>query len=210
MSLIDKFRKNFITVSQNAGFTVEEKDNIILAKKADTLIKLELLYENFGSNRVSFSRVTVILGDYGKSDYESILKNKNLDDKNKVEKKIFTLYPLSGNATFDDKLSDQLIRLKGLKTEIFKNNDFIAFVQFGTHDLILKDPITVQMLMGKISLSQLIDKIKSLDLPSGWIIQKPKGLGDPKKANIWKIIGILVPVIYLLYFIIRMIIKYIK
>jgi hypothetical protein len=205
MSLIHKYKETFRSETKNDGYSLEEDENTLIAKKDAVYLKLEIVREAFGNSHVAFSKLTIIVGNWKNALVEKIAENKQLNELNKSDIGLFNFYPNSTGVTLDELAVKQLEQFKGLTTEICKSKDYIYFAQKGTHDLIKKDPISVQFLMGKKKLAELVETIRSINMSSGWLIQKPKGLGKDSNVKLWKRLGTLSSILIVIYLILKLI-----
>ena len=190
--LTENYKETFKRECSNQGFSVEQNENTFVAVKNNIFIKLEIVRELFGNSHVAISTLTIICGDFEKA---LLQENMILKAENKISKGIYDFYPDFKGEIIDTTIVNGLDKIKSIAMEIQKTKDYILFSQKGTHDLILKDPVSVQFLRGKIGIEELIEIVKQLNVPYGRIIQKPKGLGDKKVVERWKKISVWVVIL---------------
>ncbi len=186
-ALTEKYKETFKRECKNQGFSVEQNENAFTAVKNNIYIKLEIVRELFGNTHVAISTLTIICGDFEKA---LLPGNKIVKEENKISKGIYDFYPDINGEIIDPAIVTGLDKIKSIAMEIQKTKDYILFSQKGTHDLVVKDPVSVQFLRGKLGLEKLIEIVKQLNVPYGRIIQKPKGLADEKVVERWKKIAV--------------------
>lgn len=195
MVLKEQLRKGFEEQLQKLGYKVSVENSKIVAIKDDVYLSLELLEEQYGAYKVTFAQISVLIGDYKKAleqDIMDLLPTENLVEINDSS---YCQKLQDDNQVLDQQTISVLENFKALNSCFYKDKDVLFFQQKGTHDLVLKDPVFIQAMRGKAGFSEIISQLKQMNLPEGWIIQKPKGLGKASINNRWKVIGQVVSIL---------------
>ncbi|WP_162555680.1 hypothetical protein [Reichenbachiella versicolor] len=204
----DKFVKGFQDQVNRLGLKLSTDDNIHYATSEDTYLSLEVLIENFGSSHLVFAQTTVILGNY-----QEALNSPDHNENSQVSpvetnNSSYDIYLKDSESNSQSKLSEhkleKLEAFKALESKIYHDEGYLYFQQKGTHDLILKDPIMIEVLRGKMELKTVLDQLKQLDLPYGRYIQKPKGLGKKSVIRGWKITARILLIISIIFALLRL------
>ncbi len=203
MSLTTMFPINFKKQMEGMGIPVHENGNTYVAADEERYISLEVIQEHYGTSKVTFAEVFILIGDYKKAIDKNITVVEPEGEIEHTENTFFDFRPSNSGQKYDAEILQELNDFKALKTVLYRCPEFIMLKQKGTHDLILKDPLVIQMLRGKKEVNTIIEKLSSLNIPHGWIIQKPKGLGKENVNQAWKLTGrimsVLVPLTILFF-----------
>ena len=198
MSLQETFRDNFIGQMKKLGLVPEVGDAAIVAKGRDAYFRLETNRESFGASHALFGTLVVILGDYQKALSGDIARKEPKPGERAKDGRLFDYYPDGGSGPAEADPGLDLEKFKALNAAIYRCGDYTYFMQKGTHDLVLKDPLSIQVLMGKAELGTVLDLLRQANFPNGWLVQRPKGLGSEKNRNLARTVSVVVTVLFIL------------
>ncbi|WP_405292172.1 hypothetical protein [Algibacter sp. Ld11] len=193
-----KYINEFSKQVNKSNYTLITKDNLYIATGNNIYITMDFKLQEVVIENVLVVEFTVIIGDYKKALEDGILNPVS-------EEKIIILENDFYNSYSEDPVhtiyKDTIKKLKpfiGLNSCIYKNSEYTFFQQIGNHDLILKDPLPIQVIRGKAEITQVIEQLKQINLPNGWLIQKSKGIGKKSNIKIYKNLIIITVIITIL------------
>ncbi len=202
MSLVDKFKEVFDKEVELLGLKVDSIDNVLTAKNDNLYMELKARHEYFANSKVAFAELLIVRGDTENINHEDLFSNK---DEYKFTK-VLNKFDVNTNVEIDSELDD-LKSLKSLETKFLKSDDCTAIYQKGTYDLILESPLSIDFLRGKMSINELFTTIDNLAIPNGLYLQQPKGLGKDKNVRLYKILGWISFILFLLAILFSMILN---
>ena len=138
---------------------------------------------------VTFAECTIIIGDYQKALDKVNFKPTTSEAPIELNNSSFTSSAEHAASNLTPDMLEQLEEFTALNAQLYSDSSYTFIQQKGTHDLIWKDPLLIQVLRGKQPLIRIIEQLQQLNLPHGWYVQKPKGMGKPKVIKRWKRVG---------------------
>lgn len=141
---------------------------------------------------------TVIIGNYKEALEDGVLNTVSDEKIIMLENDFYNSYSEDPVHTVNKDTLKKLRPFIGLNSRIYHNSEYTFFQQIGNHDLILKDPLPIQAIRGKIEITQVIEQLKQINLPNGWLIQKSKGIGKKSNVKIYKRLLIITFIILIL------------
>lgn len=189
MNLEAQLIKGFKEQVGELGYALIQEDELFIATGNEIYLSLEIIKEHFGMSKVVFAQVTIIIGNYQKALGDHIL-NPDLKEKIiELKNSSFNICSVEPMLNLKNETLKKIEDFKALNSKFYSETEYTFFQQKGTHDLILQDPLFIQALRGKKRLTNIIEQLKQINLPNGWLIQKPKGLGKDNVIKGWKTVG---------------------
>ncbi|MDO7136744.1 hypothetical protein [Algibacter lectus] len=181
-----KYIHEFNKQVNKSNYTLITKDNLYIATGNNIYITLEFKLQEVVIENVLAVEFTVIIGDYKKALEDGILNPVSEEKIIILENDFYNSYSEDPVHTINKDTIKKLKPFIGLNSRIYKNSEYTFFQQIGNHDLILKDPLPIQVIRGKAEITQVIEQLKQINLPNGWLIQKSKGIGKKSNVKIYK------------------------
>ncbi len=209
MNLEKQFISEFKKQVGELGCSIETNDEIYIAKRKELYLSLEVIKEYFGNSRVVFAEFTVIIGNYEKALVNGVVNMKTKEELIQLKGSSFNTCSVEPVSKLDKMTLQKIEAFKALTSSFYKESEYVFFQQKGNHDLVLKSPLFIQVLKGKKKLRHVIKQLEEIDLPEGWLIQKPRGLGKDSVINRWKIVGNAATFLFVILVIFRLYIAYV-
>ncbi len=189
MGLEEQFINGFKTQVNQLGLALTFENDVYIATGNELYLSLKIIQEQFGRSHLTFAVCTVIVGNYQKALAEA--DSQPTPNEATIELTNSSFMCSSANPA-PDLATETLAQLEefiALNTYLYSDPTYIFLQQKGTHDLIWKDPLLIQVLRGKQPFLRIIEQLKQLNLPYGKYIQKPKGMGKTEVIKRWKMVG---------------------
>ena len=209
MNLEKQFISEFKKQVGELGCSLETNDEIYIAKRKELYLSLEVIKKDFGNSRIIFAQFTVIIGNYEKALVNDVVNMKTKEELIQLKGSSFNTYSVESVSKLDKITLQKIEAFKALTSSFYKESEYTFFQQKGTYDLVLKKPLFIQVLKGKRKLRHVIKKLEEIDLPEGWLIQKPKRLGKDSVIKRWKIVANVTAIFFMILAIFRLYITYV-
>ncbi len=197
---ISKVERVFIDNAKKLGFDCAKKENFWVIEKRNILIIFETRIELFLNSHTLFYDVIFALDDNNAS-HENVVKeipdDFTVEYLTKDQESLFV--HLESNNYLGEETRKSLDYFKANAVCFSYNGCRILHKVSTTQDLFLADSNMLKVLKGKASLNDYIEKIKQLNLPVGWTLQKPKHMSSHNfRSKFTLVLAILFFIIFLM------------